>query len=235
VFRLSSAHDQLADESIMLGSILKDLIRPAGRSSTTAVLPARRVLNVGGGSKAIAIPPHYDGWEHVLLDIDRRSSAEIVCDARRLQSLSASQFDAVYCSHNLEHYYPHDTRQVLQGFLHVLKADGFAEIRVPDILAVLRRVVQSGMDIDDVLYQSALGPIAVHDVVYGFGKEIEQSGEDFYAHKRGFSPKTLQSVLEHAGFAHTFVFAAPDAFEVRALSFKSAPTPEQARQFGLAR
>jgi hypothetical protein len=29
----------------------------------------RAVLNVGGGTKAIAIPPHFDGWRHDLLDI----------------------------------------------------------------------------------------------------------------------------------------------------------------------
>src|SRR6266446_7887238 len=47
-------------------------------------------------------------------------------------ALAASQFDAVYCSHNLEHYYRHDGATVLRGFLHVLKPDGFAEIKVPD-------------------------------------------------------------------------------------------------------
>ena len=31
----------------------------------------RRVLNVGGHSKAIALPAHYEGWEHHLLDIER--------------------------------------------------------------------------------------------------------------------------------------------------------------------
>ena len=66
---------------------------------------------------------------------------------------------------------------------------------------VLQRVVQAGMDIDDVLYQSPAGPIAVHDVLYGYGKEIEKSGKDFFAHKRGFTPKSLRRALESAGFA----------------------------------
>ncbi len=29
----------------------------------------KRVLNVGGANKGIALPPPYQGWEHVLLDI----------------------------------------------------------------------------------------------------------------------------------------------------------------------
>ena len=64
----------------------------------------KRVLNVGGASKAIPIPQHYAGWEHVLLDVDPNQEPDIVCDARELVELPAGGFDAIYCSHNLEHY-----------------------------------------------------------------------------------------------------------------------------------
>ena len=216
----------------MLGGILKDLIR-GGRAGVAAESGRRCVLNVGGGSKAIPIPGHYDGWDHLLLDIDSRGKPDIVCDARKLETMDAGQFDAVYCSHNLEHYFPHDGAKVLKGFLHLLKADGFAEIRVPDIQAVLHRVVQSGMDIADVLYVSPAGPISPHDVLYGFGKEIEQSGQDFYAHKTGFTAKSLRSALENAGFSRIFAFEVPNAFELKALAFKSEPTAGQRRVLGL--
>jgi SAM-dependent methyltransferase len=195
----------------------------------------RRVLNVGGGNKTIPIPPHYDGWEHVLLDVDSRGDPDIVCDARELDSLPAGQFDAVYCSHNLEHYYRHDGAKVLRGFLHVLKPDGFAEVRVPDLECVMRRVVKDSMGIADVLYQSGAGPISVQDVIYGLGTEIEQSGSDFYAHKTGFTPKSLGQTLTDAGFGGVFVFAAPEAFETRALAFKRPPTEEQQQLLHLPR
>ena len=216
----------------MLGALLRDLFRPAKDQPAPASL-RRRVLNVGGGSKSIAIPAHFDGWEHLLLDIDARASPDIVCDARELGALAAFQFDAIYCSHNLEHYYRHDGAKVLQGFLHVLKADGFAEIRVPDIQAVMRRAVDGGMDLDDVLYEAAVGPIAVGDVIYGYGREIEASGNDYYAHKTGFSPRLLRLALEAAGFARIFVFASSGAIEIRALAFKSEPTPLQRELLGL--
>lgn len=192
-----------------------------------------RVLNVGGGNKSIPIPPHFDGWEHLLLDIDPRGNPDIVCDARALESLEACQFDAVYCSHNLEHYHRHDGAAVLRGFVHVLKPDGFAEIRVPDVQAVIRHAVGAGMELEDILYQSPAGPIAVHDVIYGYGKEIQASGNDFYAHKTGFTPKSLYRALEQAGFARTFVSTLVEAFEVRALAFKSEPTRLQCQSFGL--
>ena len=63
----------------------------------------KKVLNVGGNNKAIALPPQYADFDHLLLDIDPKGAPDIVCDARQLTTLAASQFDAVYCSHNLEH------------------------------------------------------------------------------------------------------------------------------------
>ena len=64
-----------------------------------------KVLNVGGNSKAIPLPPQYAGFEHILLDIDPSGNPDVVCDARQLDTLTADQYDAIYCSHNLEHYH----------------------------------------------------------------------------------------------------------------------------------
>jgi len=38
----------------------------------------RAVLNVGGGTKAIAIPAHFDGWRHDLLDIDPTGNPDVL-------------------------------------------------------------------------------------------------------------------------------------------------------------
>ena len=96
----------------MLGAILREIFRRPQRTRTSHSTN-RRVLNVGGYNKAVRIPAHYDGWEHLLLDIDPHGNPDIVCDARELTSLEPHMFDAVYCSHNLEHYYSHDIRKVL--------------------------------------------------------------------------------------------------------------------------
>ena len=71
----------------------------------------------------------------------------------RLNELEPEQFDAVYCSHNLEHYYWHDVPRVLDGFIHILKPDGFAHIRVPDIGALIRMIAEKNMDLEDVAYR----------------------------------------------------------------------------------
>ena len=195
---------------------------------------ARRVLNVGGGSKRFPIPECYGEWDHVLLDIDPSGQPDIVCDAREMYRLEPAQFDAVFCSHNLEHYYKHDRGGVLAGFIHVLKPAGFADILVPDVMEVMKRVVQRGLEIGDVLYQSKGGqPITVRDVIYGWQEQIERSGVDFYAHKDGFSARSLYAALKEAGFAEVFVSSTPEIYELRAIGFKSPPTDADRNLLGL--
>jgi len=217
----------------MLGKVLRDILA-SRRDAQKPESNRRRVLNVGGGSKTTPIPVHYNEWDHVLLDVDPRGKPDIVCDARNPQSLQPSQFDAVYCSHNLEHYYRHDGAKVLHGFQHVLKPDGFVEIRVPDLQSVIQRVVESKMDLGDVLYVSPSGPIMALDVLYGCEKEIEASGRDFYAHKTGFTPKLLHDTLVSAGFDPVYVYVAEEAFEMRSLAFKAAPSPQLRQMLGLS-
>lgn len=191
----------------------------------------KTVLNVGGNSKEIPLPPQYADFEHLLLDIDPRGSPDIVCDARELKSLDADQFDAVYCSHNLEHYYRHDVQGVLTGFLHVLKENGFAHIRVPDIQEVMRQTLERNLDIDDILYQSPAGPIMVLDVLYGYSVEIERSGQDFFAHKTGFTQKSLEKALRNAGFSK--IYTAATNLDVVALAFKGTPDATARQLFDL--
>ena len=191
---------------------------------------ANKVLNVGGNSKEIPIPAHYDGWDHHLLDIDPRGNPDVLCDARKLTTLPSATYDGIYCSHNLEHYHAHEVQNVLKGFLHVLKPNGFAEIRVPDMDGLFRTVVARNLDIDDVIYVSRAGPILVRDMIYGFGVEIERSGQDFFSHRTGFTPKSLRQALTEAGF-RSALFAKGAALEIRVLAMKGELTQEHRRLF----
>ncbi len=191
----------------------------------------RRVLNVGGHSREIALPPQFASFEHLMLDIDPATSPDICCDARLLGTLEIGQFDAIYCSHNLEHYYRHDVRDVLSGFLHVLKEGGFVYAIVPDVMELMTVTVQNGLDIDDVLYQSAAGPIMVQDVLYGYSVEIERRGADFFAHKTAFSKKSLSAAFKRAGFS--IVYSKAENLEVTSIAFKGKPDPESLALFQL--
>lgn len=196
------------------------------------VILKKLLLNVGGNSKEIGLPALYSECRHVLLDIDASKRPDIVCDGRQLMDLQEGRFDIVYCSHNLEHYYSHEVPWVLDGFMHVLKDGGFAHIRVPDILGLMRLAVERELDLDDVLYTAPVGPIMVKDVLYGYGKEIEVSGQDFFAHKTGFSPKTLLASLSSAGFSS--VYMGNESLEISAIAFKGDCSEENLRLLGLA-
>lgn len=191
----------------------------------------RRVLNVGGNSKAISLPEAYASFEHVLLDIDPEGKPDIVLDARELATLPAGGFDAVYCSHNLEHYFRHDVHRVLAGFLHVLKPGGFAQIRVPDIEALMRETVSRNLDIDDILYVSPAGPVMVHDVIYGHSPTIERSGVDFFAHRTGFTRKSLSAAVARAGFGDQF--CSQGSLELNLIAFKGSADPQTRSLFNL--
>ena len=201
----------------MFGTSKKLFAMPPGGKGA-----ARRVLNVGGGSKGVALPPHFRDWEQLLLDIDPRVGADVVGDARALrETVAANSFDAVYCSHNLEHYYRHDVDKVLQGFLHALKAEGFAEIRVPDIGELIKLLVKGELDIEQEIYKANVGPITAHDMIYGYAPEIESSGQDFYAHKTGFSFDSLLRALRSNGFGEIYFTPSLAMLELHAFAFKT--------------
>jgi SAM-dependent methyltransferase len=183
----------------------------------------KRFLNVGGNNKSIALDISFEGWDHCLLDIDKKAGADIVCDARNLTTLPQASFDAVYCAQNLEHYHHHEAEKVLRGFMHILKNDGFVFITVPDMEAIFKEVVQQKLDIDDPLYKTSNdSPILVRDVIYGYGRQIESSGKDYYAHKTGFTVKSLHKILTRAGFAEIHL-AKKGWLDISAFAFPAVP------------
>lgn len=190
-----------------------------------------KVLNVGGNSKEIALPDIYNDWEQVFLDIDPSVNPDVLCDARELFTLEAAAYDAIYCSHNLEHYYRHEIPKVLKGFSHVLKEDGFVQIRVPDMRSVLKAFIELDMEINDPLYNSPAGNISVQDIIYGHGASIERSGCDFMAHKVGFTQQYLIEVLEKFNFSH--IFTGVGSWEIVAFAFKQQPSEQQMKSLEL--
>lgn len=185
-----------------------------------------KVLNVGGHSKTIALPPQYDGMAHHLLDIDPLVNPDVLWDARNLHELEGGQYDAVYCSHNLEHFTLDDVPKVLRGCLHVLKDGGVLQVRVPDVLTVMHEVVAKKMDLEDTLYESALGPIRVIDVLYGLPLEklAHESQQVWFLHKTGFSLKRLAHALLSAGF--TAVYGGSINWECNVMAVKGEMAPE---------
>lgn len=213
-----------------MGCGMAGMVESTGKYGATRIGgTGMRVLNVGGNR--VQMPQQYQSWDKVLLDIDPAVEPDLLMDARDLGTLDAGQFDAVYCSHNLEHYHEHEVKVVLAGFHHVLTEDGFVDVRVPDVLAVMGQVNKQELDLDSTLYTSSVGPIRVCDVLWGYAVEIERSGQSWFDHKTGFSEITLMNALIMAGFPHILLGSAH--YEIKALGFKRPPTDEQLSGLGV--
>ena len=182
----------------------------------------KSVLNIGGASKQIALPFEYRGCSQVLLDIAAGPDVDIVMDARKLaddESVPSESFDAVYMSHFLEHLDNHDIATVLAGVERVLKPGGVVDIYTPDMAQVFDALA-NGAELDDTAYESALGPILYRDILYGYGKEIEESGHDHYAHRTGFTQARLVTILSER-FVNVTSEVKPGLFELHAKALKS--------------
>lgn len=166
---------------------------------------APNVLNVGCGPERV--PPGYQDWEVVTVDIDPRVGSDLVADGRDLAIVGSASFDAVYCSHNLEHYPPEDVQTVLRGFLRVLRPGGAVEVRVPDI-GTVRDILAAGAKETDIAYLSGAGPITYRDMIDGWGKQIE-AGNDHYRHLTSFDIDSLREALVDAGFSEVSIKIAP--------------------------
>lgn len=156
----------------------------------------RKVLHVGSGKDPL--PDWLGDAEEVRLDIDPANDPHIVGDMRTLGDVG--QFDVVYCSHALEHLYPHEVHGALVGFRRVLNDGGHAVIFVPDLEDV--------KPTEEVLMVTPAGPVAGIDMYYGFRPMLQVSPA--MAHHTGFVRYTLERALERAGFQNVIVRRLPD-------------------------
>lgn len=160
----------------------------------------KTVLHVGCGGQRIIGTRHGfnpDEWEELRLDIDVNVRPDIVGSITHLHRIHNGTIDAVYSSHNIEHLYAHEVPLALGEFRRVLKSEGYAIIRCPDIQQVAEMVAQGKLL--DTAYTSPAGPITPLDIMYGHRASIEQ-GNAFMAHRTAFTLKALKQACIDAGF-----------------------------------
>jgi SAM-dependent methyltransferase len=148
----------------------------------------KTVLVAGSGPDSL---PDWveQGYKPVRLDIEPRTNPDIVASMTAMGDIGP--YDVVFCSHALEHLYPHEVYQALTEFLRVLKPGGTAVIMVPDLEDV--------RPTEDILtgFPNNNKLCGLH-LYYG---DFEQIAEfPYMAHHCGFIADTLKHALEVAGF-----------------------------------
>lgn len=168
----------------------------------------KKVLNVGCGAKTTTpICGRWSDYKEIRFDVDPDCKPDIIGDARDLKAVKTNSMDAIFTSHFLEHLYLHEIIPTLKNFKRVLKSGGEVQIHVPDIQYIAAKLTTGRLE--DVVYQSKLGPITAMDMIYGLSDVVKS--KDFYAHKCGFTKKVLKDKLMEAGFNKVKVIATKEA------------------------
>ena len=183
----------------------------------------KTLLHVGCASLNISDLKGFnnDNWTEIRFDIDETRNPDIVGTIVDLSLVETGSVDAVYSAYNLDHIYPHEVPKTLKEFFRVLKNDGIAIIKCPDIQSVCEAI---GKDkLLDTFYQSPVGPITPIDILFGNRKAIAK-GNEFMAKKGGFTYSVLDGALHQAGFVIRYGGRIKNGRELAVVAFKSMKT-----------
>ena len=136
-------------------------------------------------------------WKEIRFDIDEKVRPDIIGTLTDMKLVETASVDAIYSAYNLDHIYAHEIPIVLKEFHRVLKEDGFALVRCPDLQTMGELIAQDKYL--EILYQSQIGPVYPIDVIYGHRGEIE-AGNEYMVKKCGFTYSALDASFSVAGF-----------------------------------
>jgi predicted SAM-dependent methyltransferase len=183
--------------------------------------PAPRIfLHVGcGSSRRDETTPAFAGprWRELRFDIDPEAEPDILGSMTDMAAVPSASVDALFSSHNIEHLYDNDVPVALGEFRRVLRPDGFAVITCPDLQSVAALIAADRLE--EPAYESAAGPIAPHDIVYGLRTALA-AGNLFMAHRCGFTQETLDRRILAAGFQTVASLCRPAEFDLWVVATK---------------
>jgi len=175
------------------------------------------VVNIGcGKTKLEAQSKYFLDWKEIRVDAYENDTAHMKSSIIDFEGIPNESVDAIWASHVVEHNYFHDLPKIFNSMLRVLKQDGFAVIRVPDIGSIADRIEDGLLD---TVYDSSAGPVAVIDMIYGHRGFTESWGEGML-HKTGFTKNSMSQILHSLGFDAQ---VKSDGGEVVAILFKGEP------------
>jgi predicted SAM-dependent methyltransferase len=106
------------------------------------------ILNVGcGKTKLIYQSSYFLDWKEIRVDAYENDTADLITSIVDLNKVPNESVDAVWASHVVEHNYWHDLPKVFNNMMRVLKKDGFAVIRVPDLGSIGWKIEDGLLDV----------------------------------------------------------------------------------------
>jgi hypothetical protein len=173
---------------------------------------------------------HFDRWRELRVDVDPSAEPDLLTSVTDLSAIPSGAVGAVWTSHCIEHLYAHEVGRALAEFHRVLSDDGFICIIVPDLQAVASYVAADRLH--EALYDSPVGPITAHDILFGFGPAVAQ-GHTSMAHRCGFTPTTMLHYLGEIPFDEVIIRRRP-SLELAAVARKKRANNGDEREALLA-
>jgi hypothetical protein len=191
-----------------------------------------KLIHVGCGQKNKSNLKGFnnDDWQEIRVDIDPAVKPDIIGSLTNLSALPKGGAQALYSSHNLEHLYPHQVPEALTEFSRVLGNEGVCIITCPDLQSVCEKVAEGKLL--DPLYTSPSGPIAAIDIIYGLRTSIA-NGNEFMAHRCGFTYQTLNQLVINAGFQTIIGGRRPKSYDIWLLATKNKLAEAEIRKLAI--
>jgi SAM-dependent methyltransferase len=171
-----------------------------------------------------------DEWKEIRFDIDKNVNPDIQGTLTDMSLVDSSSVDAIFSSHNIEHIYAHEVPIALKHFNRVLKDDGIVVVTCPDLQSVCEAVAKNKLL--EPLYVSPAGPIAPIDILYGHRGFIA-NGNNYMAHKCGFTYQTLVGAFYEAGFKANYGGRRPQTFDLWLIASKNEKSVEKLQNLAL--
>ena len=165
-----------------------------------------------------------DDWTEIRFDIDESRNPDIVGTLTDMSLVQTESVDAIYSAYNIDHIYPHEVPTALSEFFRVLKDDGMAIIKCPDIQSVCEAVAKGKLL--EPFYNSPVGPISPIDILFGNRKAVAK-GNEFMAKKGGFIYSVLDRALHQAGFEVRYGGRVKNGRELSIVAFKQKKPEEE--------
>lgn len=183
------------------------------------------LLHAGCGPGNNKPPSYFAAYKEIRLDADRNVKPDIVASIVAMPMIKDGAFDAIFCSHTLEHLFTFEVALALREFNRVLRPGGMVRVHVPDLQSIGGKLALD--ELDHVAYISPCGPICPMDMIYGHQGAIG-SGNLFMAHKTGFTKGVMTRALENAGFHKVHVRR--DSFEMEVNAEKCVVTSTEVEE-----
>lgn len=157
------------------------------------VAPLKVHLNIGCGHRPF---PHEQGVRWINMDVADAEEIGIPGhieyvkgDASKPLPFSTEQFDVIFSSHVIEHFWPWDVHNVVREWSRCLRVGGSLVLECPNLLACLAMVTMAEFSGDPKMRWFGMNGI--------YGNPSEKSIE--MKHKWGWTPETLCTLLTECG------------------------------------